>query len=92
MEKPPILSDEQIRFLRDATNTQESKLLLGNTTILCERAIVQVQYDALVAYYEPLIQQVAREIFEEFLEHGIEVLLHGEKWYEVLKSKYTGGQ
>ena len=34
----PRLSDEQLRFLRDAANMQESKLLLGNKTILAERA------------------------------------------------------
>jgi len=34
--------------------------------------------------------EVAREIFKEFLEHGVEAILHGEKWYEDLKSKYGG--
>ena len=40
-----LLTDEEIRFLRDAANLQENKLLLGNTTILSERAIAQAQLD-----------------------------------------------
>ena len=38
-----LLTNEEIGFLRDAANMQENKLLLGDTTILAERAIVKAQ-------------------------------------------------
>lgn len=44
-----LLTDEEIRFLRDAANIQENKLLLGDTTILCERAIAQAQLQKILS-------------------------------------------
>ena len=41
-----ILTDEQIRFLRDAANINENKLLLGNNTILAEQAIANEEHKA----------------------------------------------
>jgi hypothetical protein len=58
----------------------------------------------IVAYYEPLIQQVAREVFEEIEKHRGEFLwipvaadwdknftvLKEAPWYQLVKSKYGG--
>jgi hypothetical protein len=87
--KPKILSDEQIEKIWTAvyaSKNSEADSLVVTGEIDNAIAVAQAQLDADVAYYE----QKIREIFEEFLEHGIEAVLHGEKWYEDLKFKYGG--
>lgn len=49
-----VIGDEEIRFLRDAADIQENKLLLGNTTILAEKAVAQAQLDAVKKHFEEM--------------------------------------
>jgi len=75
MEKPKILSDEEIRMscLGEGTYWIGEKCETATDTepVLMPQfhRVAQAQLDADVGYYEPLIQQakaeVAREIFEE---------------------------
>lgn len=58
-EKPPVLTMAQI----NAIQLEKSKRGNGETVTGWCKIVAQAQYDALVAYYEPLIQQAREEVF-----------------------------
>lgn len=65
--KPPILSDKEIKEIGSpyiAPTNAEWAIKPDHEYWRIHR-LLKAQLDADVAYYEPLIQQVAREIFEE---------------------------
>lgn len=73
MNKPEILSDEQIQKMFDYASRQDQAFSAGMSNEPCEpetlmKRVAQAQRDADVAYYEPLIQQARREVAEEIFE------------------------
>jgi len=96
--KPDVLSDEERHKVWIPCETCSlKKWNVNNATCMDCFAICheQAQRDADVAYYEPIIQQAAREIFEEIDEkywhQGSNnvwyVYMSDEEW-QSLKSKY----
>lgn len=63
------LTNEEIWFLRDAANLSESKLLLGNITILAERTVAKAQARKLVEWVE---EQMAKELGFDSMQGLIE--------------------
>jgi len=98
-EKPPVLSDESIKVVIPRYNRIDACVCELNDI----KAIAQAQYDALVAYYEPLIQQTKEEVAREILEVAESrcVHLHSryrhqpqrlcEECWQSLKSKHLKG-